>query len=71
MLAQPGGRGTLVHTPAKLNLYFELLARRADGYHDVETLMVPISLCDTLYFKSLPAPSSGDLGELKFACDPS
>lgn len=38
----------VVQAPAKLNLFFEILAKRDDGYHEVETLMAPISLCDTL-----------------------
>jgi 4-diphosphocytidyl-2-C-methyl-D-erythritol kinase len=41
-------RGWLIHTPAKLNLFFELLRKREDGYHEIESLMVPISLYDTL-----------------------
>ena len=45
----------VVQTPAKLNLFFEVLARRADGYHEVETLMCPIDLFDTLYFKEEPS----------------
>jgi 4-diphosphocytidyl-2-C-methyl-D-erythritol kinase len=41
--------GVLVQAPAKVNLFFEALAKRSDGFHEVETLMVPISLYDTLF----------------------
>jgi 4-diphosphocytidyl-2-C-methyl-D-erythritol kinase len=41
--------GVAVRAPAKLNLFFEIQAKRGDGYHEVETLMVPISLFDTLW----------------------
>jgi 4-diphosphocytidyl-2-C-methyl-D-erythritol kinase len=34
--------------PAKINLFFKILRRRADGFHEVETLMAPISLSDEL-----------------------
>ena len=34
--------------PAKLNLFLELLRRRDDGYHDIDTVMVPIDWCDDL-----------------------
>jgi 4-diphosphocytidyl-2-C-methyl-D-erythritol kinase len=37
-----------VAAPAKVNLFLEVLARRPDGYHAIETLMVAISLYDTL-----------------------
>jgi 4-diphosphocytidyl-2-C-methyl-D-erythritol kinase len=37
-----------VFTPAKLNLYLKVLRRRADGYHDLVSLMVPIALYDRL-----------------------
>ena len=50
-------KGLVGYAPAKLNLYFELLARREDGYHDVETLMVPVSLYDTLTFQTETASS--------------
>ncbi len=40
----------MIWTPAKINLHLEILARRTDGYHDLETLMVPISIFDSLSF---------------------
>ena len=54
-------RGTLVEveTPAKVNLFLEVLSRRADGFHEIETLMVPIGLYDRV---SLAANSTGTLG---------
>ncbi len=32
--------------PAKVNLHLDVLRRRDDGFHEIETLMVPISLAD-------------------------
>jgi 4-diphosphocytidyl-2-C-methyl-D-erythritol kinase len=32
--------------PAKINVFLRVLAAREDGYHDVESLVVPISLAD-------------------------
>jgi 4-diphosphocytidyl-2-C-methyl-D-erythritol kinase len=52
------GTGFCARAPAKLNLFFEVLAKRADGFHEIETLMVPIGLYDSL---ALHSPhSSGD-----------
>ena len=33
---------------AKINLGLHIKARRKDGYHDIETCMIPIPLCDAL-----------------------
>jgi 4-diphosphocytidyl-2-C-methyl-D-erythritol kinase len=46
--------GVVVHAPAKLNVFFEVLGKRGDGYHEIESLMCPIDLCDTLYFRDSP-----------------
>lgn len=37
-------------SPAKVNLHLSVLRKRLDGYHDLQTLMQPISLCDELNF---------------------
>jgi 4-diphosphocytidyl-2-C-methyl-D-erythritol kinase len=37
--------------PAKINLYLHILGRRPDGFHELETLMAPISLSDELDIK--------------------
>ena len=34
--------------PAKVNLYLKVVARRPDGYHDLVTVMQPLSLADEL-----------------------
>ncbi len=53
----------VAHAPAKLNLFFEVLARRSDGYHEIETLMCPIDLYDTLYFQEVSS------GQLELRCE--
>ena len=43
----------VIQTPAKLNLFFEVLGKRSDGYHEIETLMCPIGWYDTLCFREV------------------
>ena len=45
--------------PAKLNLTLEVLGRRADGYHEVASVMYTLSLCDALTLE-LPPPERLD-----------
>ncbi len=33
---------------AKINLYLDVLARRADGFHDIKSVMQSVSLCDVI-----------------------
>lgn len=47
-----------VAAPAKLNLYLEVLGKRSDGFHELETLMVPVRLFDTLRW----SPQSDSVG---------
>lgn len=52
----------IVRTPAKLNVYLSIRGRRTDGYHEVQTLMVPIRLFDSVVFEPCPlldTPPSG------------
>src|SRR3954466_2048847 len=53
----------VVRAPAKVNLFLEVLGRRPDGYHEIATLMVAVSLYDTLEFKEDPS------GALRLTCD--
>ncbi|MDN3508481.1 MAG: hypothetical protein P0S93_00365 [Candidatus Neptunochlamydia sp.] len=38
-------------SPAKLNLFFRVLNKREDGFHEIASLMQAISLGDTLHFE--------------------
>ena len=49
---------TLLATPAKVNLGLKIVGRRPDGYHDILTVMEPISLADNLYCEFRPGPDS-------------
>jgi len=54
----------VTHAYAKLNLYLDIVGRRADGYHLLETVMQSISLCDEVTVNA----EEGD-GEISISCD--
>jgi 4-diphosphocytidyl-2-C-methyl-D-erythritol kinase len=53
-----------LYPPAKINLSFEIKGRREDGFHEIETLMAPISLSDRLSIERQP-----DSEAVEFSCD--
>ena len=44
-----------VKAPAKINLYLDVLGRREDGYHDLDMVMLPLELHDTIDFERVPS----------------
>jgi 4-diphosphocytidyl-2-C-methyl-D-erythritol kinase len=40
-----------VVAPAKINLSLRVLGRRSDGFHEIETFIAPISVCDEIKVK--------------------
>jgi 4-diphosphocytidyl-2-C-methyl-D-erythritol kinase len=50
--------------PAKINLSFKIVRRREDGFHEIDTMMVPISLADELTIELEKAPAG-----IAFSCD--
>jgi 4-diphosphocytidyl-2-C-methyl-D-erythritol kinase len=53
-----------VFAPAKINLSLKILGRRDDGFHELETLIAPISLYDELRIEK-ERPGNG----IKLRCD--
>ncbi|MBP5621701.1 MAG: 4-(cytidine 5'-diphospho)-2-C-methyl-D-erythritol kinase [Thermoguttaceae bacterium] len=50
------GRRWRAWAPAKVNLFFEVLGKRPDGYHDIETVVAQLDLCDRLEFERTEKP---------------
>ncbi|HEY7835179.1 MAG TPA: 4-(cytidine 5'-diphospho)-2-C-methyl-D-erythritol kinase [Ktedonobacterales bacterium] len=56
-------RGAMVPAFAKINLTLEVLGRRADGYHDLVSVLCTIALHDTIALRPAPA------GTFSLVCD--
>ena len=50
-MSRPAVSRTLWRAPAKVNLTLHVLARRADGYHELESLVAFAGVCDWLEFE--------------------
>ena len=50
--------------PAKINVSLKILRRRDDGFHEIETLITPITLCDQIEIEKSDSSS-----EIEFHCD--
>lgn len=50
------GPSVVLRAPAKLNLTLEVLNRREDGYHNLRSVMVPVSLFDEIEIGAPGAP---------------
>ena len=53
-----------LYAPAKINLSLEIKGRREDGFHEIETLMAPISLADRLTIER-----ANENEGIDFSCD--
>ncbi len=42
-------------SPCKVNLILNILGQRADGFHELETVMQPVNLCDAMTFERASA----------------
>jgi 4-diphosphocytidyl-2-C-methyl-D-erythritol kinase len=63
MFAERLDGAVVVRAPAKVNLFLEVLAKRPDGFHEIATLLVAVSLYDTLEFKE------DSSGAVRLRCD--
>ena len=41
-----------IFCPAKINLHLEVMDKRADGYHDIDTVMQSVTLSDDITIES-------------------
>jgi len=39
-----------INTPAKINFGLNVISKRSDGFHNIETIFYPLNICDTITF---------------------
>ncbi|MFH0731739.1 MAG: 4-(cytidine 5'-diphospho)-2-C-methyl-D-erythritol kinase [Candidatus Omnitrophota bacterium] len=56
-------KSTIIKAPAKVNLYLDVINKRPDGYHNIETIFERIDLCDWIKIAVIPK-------DIKVECAP-
>lgn len=56
-----------IFAPAKINLFLRIVGRRADGYHLIDSVMVPVSLYDEIEITADPV--RGDRPYIRLSCN--
>jgi 4-diphosphocytidyl-2-C-methyl-D-erythritol kinase len=65
-VSERDGHERVVEARAKVNLFLRVLRMRSDGYHDLETLVVPVGLADRL---AVRAAAGDDFTTLSVSLD--
>ena len=65
----PTDRSCTVRVPAKINLSLDVVGRREDGYHLLETVMQTIALYDTVHIAVFSGSFVAEVPEIRIFCD--
>jgi 4-diphosphocytidyl-2-C-methyl-D-erythritol kinase len=58
-----------IRAPAKINLGLRIVGKRVDGYHLIDTIMVPVSLYDEIYITRSVRQGRSSTPKLTITCD--
>ncbi len=56
-------------SPCKVNLILNILGKRADGFHELETVMQPVDICDEMTFERAGASLQLTCSNPELPCD--
>jgi 4-diphosphocytidyl-2-C-methyl-D-erythritol kinase len=57
------------NSPCKVNLILNILGKRADGFHELETVMQPVNVCDAMAFERSGASLQLTCSNPELPCD--
>ena len=43
-----------IQAPAKINLFLDILGKRPDGYHNIKSIVLPVSVYDRIVLENRP-----------------